>query len=99
MPSLEQFTQTVVRRMISEQLPHLAHAAITRAEITAAKEPDAAAWYEYTVKLVDRCGNALSDWPEIPGVRSKAQYAAGSIVAIGFLDGEPEPIIISEVDL
>lgn len=99
MPSLEQFTQTVVRRMISEQLPHLAHAAITRAEVAAAKEPDAEGWSEYTIRLTDRRGNALSDWPEIPGVRSKASYTAGCFVAIGFLDGEAEPVIISEVDL
>lgn len=99
MPSLETFVQTVVHRMISEQLPHLARASITRAMIVASKEPDANGWVEYVLQPVDRRGNARDDFPEIPGVRTKAQFAIGRTVAIGMLDGEPEPVIIGEVEL
>ena len=55
--------------------------------------------YEYNLRVVDRFGNINSDFPEIPGVRSKAQLAVGAIVAVGFVDGEVSPVIIEEVSL
>jgi hypothetical protein len=56
-------------------------------------------WYEYTLKVLDRFGNADDTFPELPGVRSKIPLEAGIIVAIGLAFGSIEPTIIGEVIL
>lgn len=56
-------------------------------------------WYEYTLKVLDRFGNADAEFPELPGVRSKVQLEAGATVAIGLAFGGVEPTIIGEVVL
>jgi|GEM_PF-90948 len=40
-------------------------------------------WNEYTLTVVDRFGNVDETFPALPGVRSKAQYKAGAVVAVG----------------
>lgn len=59
----------------------------------------AAHWHEYTLKVLDRFGNADDTFPELPGVRSKVQLEAGATVAIAFAFGGVEPTIIGEVVL
>jgi len=56
-------------------------------------------WYEYTLRVIDRFGNADSTFPELPGIRSKIQLEAGAVVAIGLAHGDVEPVIIGEVVL
>lgn len=56
-------------------------------------------WHEYTLKVLDRFGNADDTFPGLPGVRSKVQLEAGATVAIAFAFGGVEPTIIGEVVL
>ena len=55
-------------------------------------------WYEYTLRVVDRFGNVDETFPALPGVRSKAQYKAGAVVAVALAYGD-SPAIIGEVQL
>lgn len=54
-------------------------------------------WWEYTLELVDRAGNAEQGSPQIPGVRSKVQLQTGSYVAVALPNGQLTPEIIGEV--
>jgi hypothetical protein len=56
-------------------------------------------WYEYTLRVIDRFGNADRTFPELPGIRSKVQLETGAVVAIGLAHGDVEPVIIGEVVL
>ncbi len=56
-------------------------------------------YYEYTVRITDRTGNADEHFPVIPGIRSKNQFLAGTLVAVGLLFGDLTPVLIGEVDL
>ena len=55
-------------------------------------------WNEYTLTVVDRFGNVDETFPALPGVRSKAQYKAGAVVAVALAYGD-SPAIIGEVQL
>lgn len=55
-------------------------------------------WNEYTLTVVDRFGNVDKTFPALPGVRSKAQYEAGAVVAVALAYGDG-PAIIGEVQL
>lgn len=55
-------------------------------------------WNEYTLAVVDRFGNADETFPALPGVRSRAQYKAGALVAVALAYGDT-PAIIGEVGL
>lgn len=55
-------------------------------------------WNEYTLTVVDRFGNVDETFPALPGVRSKAQYKAGAVVAVVLAYGD-SPAIIGEVQL
>ena len=109
MGSLEQFTKSVIDRVIVEDYPHLKELPKTyevkKLEIT---DEDGertfgahytAHWYEYTLKVLDRFGNADDTFPELPGVCSKVQLETGAIVAVGLAFGDIAPIIIGEVVL
>ena len=56
-------------------------------------------WYKYAVQVVDRFGNADEAFPAIPGIRSRQQFQAGSLVAVTLPNGELDPAIIGEVTL
>lgn len=56
-------------------------------------------YYEYTVRITDRAGNADEHFPVIPGIRSKNQFLAGTLVAVGLLFGDQTPVLIGEVEL
>ena len=58
----------------------------------------AAHWYEYTLEMIDRFGNADDTYPPIPGVKSKLKIDKGAIVAVGQAFGD-SPAIIGEVKL
>lgn len=55
-------------------------------------------WNEYTLVVVDRWGNRDESFPALPGVRSKAQYKVGAVVAVAMAYGD-SPAIIGEVQL
>lgn len=55
-------------------------------------------WNEYTLTVVDRFGNVDESFPALPGVRSRAQYKAGAVVAVALAYGD-SPAIIGEVQL
>lgn len=55
-------------------------------------------WNEYTLTVVDRFGDADPTFPALPGVRSRAQYKAGALVAVALAYGDT-PAIIGEVSL
>jgi hypothetical protein len=55
-------------------------------------------WREYTLKVLDRFGNADDTFPELPGVRSRVQLEAGATVAVALAFGD-EPVILGEVVL
>lgn len=55
-------------------------------------------WNEYELQVVDRFGNPDEDFPLIPGVHSKGQYAVGSVVAVAMAYGDI-PVILGEVQL
>lgn len=56
-------------------------------------------WYEYTLTVLDKFGNADKNYPVLPGIKSKSQFKAGAVVAIALPFGELEPTIIGEVSL
>ena len=56
-------------------------------------------WYEYTLTVLDRFGNPDSDFPTIPGIKSKMQFKAGTVVAVALPYGDLTPAIIGEVNL
>lgn len=56
-------------------------------------------WQEYTLAVVDRFGNTDSDFPALPGVRSKVQLQEGALAAIALPYGDLTPVIIGEVVL
>lgn len=58
-----------------------------------------APWYEYSLTVVDRFGNADETFPPLPGIKSKKQFKAGAVVAIAFAYGDITPSIIGEVVL
>ena len=56
-------------------------------------------WYEYTLTVLDRFGNPDDDFPTIPGIKSKSQFKAGTVVAVALPYGDLTPSIIGEVSL
>lgn len=56
-------------------------------------------WYEYTLTVLDRFGNADDQYPTLPGIKSKKQFKSGAVVAIALPYGDLEPTIIGEVSL
>lgn len=55
--------------------------------------------FEYSLIVIDRFGNADSNFPVLPGIKSKKQFQAGAVVSIAFAYGDIEPVIIGEVGL
>ena len=56
-------------------------------------------WQEDTPTVVDRFGSEDSNFPALPGVRSKIQLQAGALAAIALPFGDLTPVIIGEVVL
>lgn len=56
-------------------------------------------WYEYKLTVLDRFGNVDTEFPALPGIKSKKQFKAGAIVAIAMSYGDIAPAIIGEVEL
>ena len=56
-------------------------------------------WKEDTLTVVDRFGSEDSNFPALPGVRSKIQLQAGALAAIALPFGDLTPVIIGEVVL
>lgn len=100
MGTLEQFVKTTLKKLIAEDYPHLRLPSIVYASIAAARTlPDAAPWHEYTLRVIDRNGNRLAQYPALPGVRSQLRLEVGAVVAVGLCNGELEPVIIGAVTL
>lgn len=55
--------------------------------------------YEYRLTVIDRFGNAESNFPALPGIKSKKQFQAGAVVAVALAYGDIDPVIIGEVSL
>lgn len=55
--------------------------------------------YEYRLTIIDSFGNADSDFPALPGIKSKKQFQAGTVVAVAFAYGDIDPVILGEVNL
>ena len=55
--------------------------------------------YEYHLAIIDRSGNMDSDFPALPGIRSKKPLRAGAVVAVAFAYGDIDPVILGEVSL
>ena len=49
--------------------------------------------------MIDRFGNADSNFPALPGIKSKKQFQAGAVVAVALAYGDIDPVIIGEVSL
>ena len=56
-------------------------------------------WYEYKLTIVDRFGNPDTNYPALPGIKSKKQFKAGAVVAVALPYGDLTPAIIGEVEL
>lgn len=56
-------------------------------------------WYEYKLTVIDRFGNPDVNYPTLPGIKSKKQFKAGSVVAVALPYGDLTPAIIGEVEL
>lgn len=54
--------------------------------------------YSYTLHIIDDSGNRDSSFPTIPSVVSRLQIHEGAIVAVGLLNGLPEPYILGECE-
>lgn len=55
--------------------------------------------YEYRLTIIDRFGNADSDFPALPEIKSKEQFQVGAVVAVAFAYGDIDPVILGEVSL
>lgn len=55
-------------------------------------------WYEYTLQVVDRWGNADENFPAFPEIRSRIQLTTGAFVSVAMAYGDV-PAIIREVKL
>ena len=56
-------------------------------------------WYEYKLTALDHFGNPDSNYPALPGIKSKKQFNAGAVVAVALPYGDLLPAIIGEVEL
>ena len=92
---LEQMIKAVAKKLIAQEYPHVIHNDETGSSY---KGHITAHWNEYTLTVVDRFGNVDETFPALPGVRSKAQYKAGAVVAVALAYGD-SPAIIGEVQL
>ena len=84
-------------KLLLEQYPHMAQAAIFKAKVTAMSQVSDRVWL-YSLKPLPP-DEAAGELPEIPGVKSHVEVEAGvgGTVAIALLYGRWEPVIIDEV--
>lgn len=93
---LEEMVRAVVRKVIAREYPHLKQPAILYAEVaTAARQGE---WNEYTLRMLRRFGGEDGSFPAIPGIRSRARYEVGAVVAVALAYGDT-PVILGEVQL
>jgi len=52
--------------------------------------------YSYTLQIIDDSGNRDALFPTIPSVVSSLQIPAGTVVAVGMMNGLPDPYILGE---
>ena len=93
---LEEFVKAAVNKIISQNYSYLKLPAILLATIDSTTLLDD--WYEYTLTVIDRFGSIDSDFPKLPGIRSRKHYSIGATVAIALAYGD-SPVIIGEVSL
>lgn len=91
MGDLREFVKQVVRDVIKTEYPHARRPACTAAKVIRAKEKGK--YYSYTLKPVDRNGQASLDMPEIPHVISDGVYDVGEKVALIYINGQSPYII------
>lgn len=51
-------------------------------------------YYVYAVRILDNTGNVLSEYPVIPGIKSRNCYEKGAIVTVVFTGAELYPVIV-----
>lgn len=91
MGDLRAFVKQVIRDVIKTEYPHARRPACTAAKVIRASAEGK--HYSYTLKPVDRNGQASSEMPEIPGVISEGVYEAGEKVALVYINGQSPYII------
>lgn len=50
--------------------------------------------YVYSVQILDNAGNALTDYPILPGLKSTKKHEPGDTVTVVFTGGEIKPVIV-----
>ncbi len=93
---LARFVENVVEDILKKKYPHLVEPSILLARVSNAVDLTGS-WTEYTLTVVDRFGIDDSDFPTLPGVRSKVQLDVGDLAAIALPYGDLRPAIIGEV--
>lgn len=93
---LEEMVRAVVRKVLAREYPHLQQPAVLCAEVAAAARRGD--WNEYTLRMRSRFGGEDTSFPAIPGVRSRAWYEAGTVVAVALAYGDT-PVILGEAQL
>jgi len=94
---MEAFVTTIIKKVLAQEYPHTALPSIVYASV--ASVSDRGTYYEYTLTVLDRFGEADGDYPPLPGVRARESYEAGTAVLVAFPYGEISPQIIGEVIL
>ena len=112
---LEEMVASVMKKTLAQDFPHLKLPAAVFATIDSAAKSDAfdieevtgevfkahitSYWYEYKLTVIDRFGNPDTNYPALPGIKSKKQFKAGAVVAVALPYGDLTPAIIGEVEL
>jgi len=90
---------SVVKKLFSEEYPHMAIPSIVYAAVSAVSTEAGNPWCEYTLEVLDRFGNPDAAVPPLPGIKSKQCFQQGAVLAIAYAYGELNPVIIEEVSL
>lgn len=91
---LEETVRGIIKKYLETKYPHALLPAVVRARVIRRK--DMGAYYELTLKILDKNGGDYAGIPELPGVRSKSGYMAGTVVVAALLYGELNPYILGE---
>ncbi len=92
---LEETVRGIIKKSLETRYPHVLLPSIVQARVI--RKKDMGAYYELTLRILDRGGGDYAGIPELPGVRSMSGYTVGTVVAAALLYGELNPHILGEV--
>ncbi len=92
---LEQMIEIKIDNTINKKYPHLRLPIAVYARITKVQEH--IEYYEYNLKILDENKEIDSDFPEVPGIKSKDKYEYGDTVAVLLLYGQLNVFIVGRV--